>query len=203
MTAAQRRYRRTEMAVAAAISAVLSGVFVALLFGGQAVVPVAGWNGLIVDALPQTAMIALMSSLVPTLLTRRRTRCGGVAPLLTASRWPAAAVLRIGAFVLLATMLAGGLHAVLLPLGPPAWPLSTVFAGKILYGAGHGGRGAGGDCGASRSGTMTIREGRGSMQMNDRPNRRAAILAEVRCTAMALTALTAFVGSFWMAGVLF
>ncbi len=126
------------MAVAAVISAVLSGVFVALLFGGQAEVPVVGWNGLIVDALPQTAMIALMSSLVPTLLTRRRTRRGGVAPLLTPSRWPAAIVLRIGAFVLLATMLAGGLHAALLPLGPLAWPLSTVFAGKILYGAALG-----------------------------------------------------------------
>lgn len=135
MTAAQRRYRRTEMAVAAAISAVLSGVFVALLFGGQAVVPVAGWNGLIVDALPQTAMIALMSSLVPTLLTRRRTRRGSIAPLSTAGRWPVTIVLRIGAFVLVATMLAGGLHVVLLPLGPSAWPLSAVFAGKILYGA--------------------------------------------------------------------
>ncbi len=41
------------------------------------------------------------------------------------------------------------------------------------------------------------------MQMNDRSSRRAAILADVRCTAMALTALTAFVGSFWMAGLLF
>ncbi|WP_277925694.1 hypothetical protein [Sphingomonas lacusdianchii] len=41
------------------------------------------------------------------------------------------------------------------------------------------------------------------MQRNERPNRRAAILAEVRCTAMALTALAAFVGSFWMAGLLF
>lgn len=39
--------------------------------------------------------------------------------------------------------------------------------------------------------------------MHDRPNRRAAILAEVRCTAMALMALTALVGSFWMAGLLF
>ena len=87
MTASQRRYRRTEMVVAAAISAVLSGVFVALLFGGKAEVPVAGWDGLIVDALPQTAMIALMSSLVPTVLTRRRTRRGSIAPLLTASRF--------------------------------------------------------------------------------------------------------------------
>ena len=113
MTAAQRRYRRTEMAVAGGISAVLSGVFVALLFGGQVEVPVVGWNGLIVDALPQTAMIALMSSLVPTLLTRRRTRRGSIAPLSTAGRWSVTIVLRIGAFVLVATM----------------------FAGKILYGA--------------------------------------------------------------------
>ena len=135
MTASQRRYRRTEMVVAAAIDAVLSGVFVALLFGGQAEVPVAGWDGLIVDALPQTAMIALMSSLVPTVLTRRRTRRGSIAPLLTASHWPASTACRIGAIVLLTTVLAGGLHAALLPLGPSAWPLSAVFAGKILYGA--------------------------------------------------------------------
>ncbi len=41
------------------------------------------------------------------------------------------------------------------------------------------------------------------MQNRNVRNRRAVILAEVRCTAMALTALAAFVGSFWMAGLLF
>ncbi len=39
------------------------------------------------------------------------------------------------------------------------------------------------------------------MRMNDQPGRRR--FDDARCAAMALTALTALVGSFWMAGILF
>ncbi len=135
MTAAQRRYLRIETGIGATISAVLSGVFVALLFSGRAGVPVAGIDGLIVDALPQTFMIALMSSLVPTLLTRRRVRRGAVAPIARTSRWPRSVAIRIAAITIGATLLAGGLHAALLPLTPQVWPLATVFSAKVAYGA--------------------------------------------------------------------
>lgn len=135
MTPAQRRYRRTEMVVAAVISAVLSAVFVALIFGGRAAVPVAGWDGLIVDALPQTLMIALMSGLVPTLLTRRRMARGAIAPIVATGRWPTSIAVRVGSIALGATLLAGALHLALLPLTPPLWPLATVFVAKAAYGA--------------------------------------------------------------------
>jgi hypothetical protein len=72
MTDAQRRYVRTEMIVATIINAILSIVFMLIVFGGQPIVAVGGRGGLIVDSIPQTAMIALMSMLVPSLLTRRR-----------------------------------------------------------------------------------------------------------------------------------
>lgn len=138
MTGARGRHRRTEAAIAAAISAVLSGAFVALIFGGRAQVLVAGSGGLIVDALPQTFMIALMSSLVPTLSTRRRLARGLVQPLHAATRWPRRIAVRVLTIAVGATLLAGALHSVLLPLTPPFWPLPAVLALKLGYGAALG-----------------------------------------------------------------
>lgn len=135
MGPAHRRYLATEMTVAAVISAVLSLVFVFVVFGGSGVVPVAGAGGLVVDALPQSAIIALMSALVPTLLTRRRVRAGAIVPR-TARRWrPRHAVARAILLAIAVTLVAGAAHAVLLPLGPSRWPFVAVLAYKPLYGA--------------------------------------------------------------------
>lgn len=133
--AAQRRYLRIEMTVAAVISAVLSGVFVLLLFGGRDPVPVHGWNGLIVDAVPQGLMIALMSSLIPTLLTRRRVAAGAVRPSGAAHRLPSSLVVRSGMIAVAAGLSSGLLHWILLPLAGDAWRFGAVLAMKIAYGA--------------------------------------------------------------------
>lgn len=135
MTPAQRRYVRTEMAIAAVINAALSAVFVWLAFGGEAVVPVLGWRGLAVDTVPQSLMVALMSCLVPTVLTRRRLAAGRVTALSPGHRWPRHALVRALLVAVPIAALAGLVGAAVLPLTGPSWPFGAVAALKPLYGA--------------------------------------------------------------------
>ncbi|MBD8737221.1 hypothetical protein [Sphingomonas sp. CFBP 13706] len=81
MTPRQRRYVSQESVVGAVISAVLSIVFVLLVFGRIDRVPLLGSHGLIVDAVPQGFAIALMATLVPKMLTKRRLILGKVEPI--------------------------------------------------------------------------------------------------------------------------
>lgn len=135
MTPAQRRYVRTEMAIAAVINAALSAVFVWLVFGGQAVVPVLGWRGLAVDTVPQSLMVALMSCLVPTVLTRRRLAAGRVTALSAGRRWPRHALVRALLVAVPIAALAGLVGAAVLPLTGSSWSFGAVAALKPLYGA--------------------------------------------------------------------
>lgn len=135
MTPAQRRYVRTEMAIAAVINAALSAVFVWLAFGGQAVVPVLGWRGLAVDTVPQSLMVALMSCLVPTVLTRRRLAAGRVTALSPGHRWPRHGLVRALLVAVPIAALAGLVGAAVLPLTGPSWSFGAVAALKPLYGA--------------------------------------------------------------------
>lgn len=136
MTATPHRgYVATEMAVAAVISAVLSIVFLLLVFGLPVTIPVAGRGGLVMDSVPQTAVIALMSSLVPTWLTRRRVRGGAVASLPGTSWLPRHALVRALAIAVTVAVLGAAAHALLLPLGPAHWQFAAVLAYKPLYGA--------------------------------------------------------------------
>ncbi|MBJ6121995.1 hypothetical protein [Sphingomonas mollis] len=132
---AHRRYLRIEMTVAAAISAVLSIVFVLLVFGAPAFVPMRGWNGLIVDAAPQSLMIALMSSLVPTWLTRRRRTAGAIAPLSAGRSWPRPALVRSLCIAVPVAVVAVLAHAILLPLTGERWSFVAVLSFKAIYGA--------------------------------------------------------------------
>ena len=135
MTDAQRRYVRTEMVVAAIINAVFSIVFLLIVFGGQKTIAVGGRSGLVVDAIPQTLMIVLMSILVPTLLTRRRLAAGRIAPLAGTPRWPHNALLRGMLTATGAAAIAWIIHAALLPLTGANWSLQTALAFKTSYGA--------------------------------------------------------------------
>jgi hypothetical protein len=76
MTPAHRRYILVETMISVIINTVISIGFVFLAFGGQDRVAVAA---LIPDAIPQSFMIGLMSTVVPTLLTRRRVRSRTIA----------------------------------------------------------------------------------------------------------------------------
>ena len=140
MTSDMRRYITAETAIGAVINGVLSLAFVELLFHGQARVPVHGSHGLILDAVPQSVMIAVMSTIVPTLLTRNRVGRGAVQT--PASRARMSARSRIARAVRLAVVgaLAGiALSAALLVSGPADWPMCTVMIGKVIYGAILGG----------------------------------------------------------------
>ena len=139
MTTAHHRYLAVEASIGAAISAMLSFLFCMLLFGGEARVAVGGPSGLVVDAIPQGFMIALMSSLVPTLLTRRRVRLGAVARREGRQRLPTNLLLRVLVFACGAAGFSVALTAALLWPGPANWPFAIVAIGKTLYGALLGG----------------------------------------------------------------
>ena len=121
--------------IAAIINAVLSIVFVLVVFGAPRTVAVGGGRGLIVDAVPQTLMIALMSMLVPTLLTRRRLAAGRIAPLPGRSRRPRNVLIRSVLVALVAAAIAWIVHATLLPLTGPLWPFLPALLFKATYGA--------------------------------------------------------------------
>ena len=134
MTPAHRRYLVTEACVGAAINGVLSVAFVFLMFAGQAHVSIAA---LTLDALPQSFMIALMASIVPTLITRRRLRAGAVRALPSMRlTLPRQAVPRGLVLALVIAALAVAAHWLLLPLLTPAsWPFAAMLAYKAVYGA--------------------------------------------------------------------
>lgn len=132
MTTAHRRYVAIEALIGAAISAVLSIVFVLLLFGGLDRVPT---RALIGDALAQGFFVGLMATLVPTLLTRRRLARGAVMPAAAPpTRWPS----RLPPRALLAgiaSALLGVALTALLPLaGIVDLSLATVLVAKALWG---------------------------------------------------------------------
>jgi len=133
MTPAQAAYLRRETLISAAINCALSVVFTFLAFGGQTRI---GWPALAWDALPQSFAIALMATLVPTMLTRKRLVAGTVASLPANggkrlhNAWLRALIVAIGT-----TAVAGLLHYLLLPLGPADWSFAAVLAYKSVYGA--------------------------------------------------------------------
>jgi hypothetical protein len=137
MTTQHSRYLTIETAVSGVINAVLSVIFFLLVFGRADLIPVDGNPGLVVDALPQTFMVVFMTTLVQTLLTRQRLKKGQLealdgrgAPL------PANLFVRSLVIAVLATILAGALHALLLPgLTPAQWPFMTALIYKGAYGA--------------------------------------------------------------------
>lgn len=137
MTPEQRRYLATETLIAIAFATVLSGVFGWLLFGGRARIPLLGLDGALLDFVPQTFMIALMSVLVPTLLTRRRLSAGKVAALPTPPiRLPAAPIARALLIAALATLVLGGTAAaVLIVLAGEAIAFAPFLILKCAYGA--------------------------------------------------------------------
>src|SRR6202044_755112 len=70
------KYLASETAVSMAINTAISVGFAWLVFHGHDHVPSSGPGGLVLDAAPQTFMITLMSTLVPSLITRKRMHSG-------------------------------------------------------------------------------------------------------------------------------
>jgi len=136
-TAAQRRYLRIETLVSLLVNSLLSLLAAWVVFGRHESVALWGSDGVAVDFLPQTFMVALMSTLVPGLLTRRRVRAGQLAALdRPPPRLPCNLVLRALLVAGVATLAFGG---VAILLTSAVWagplPLGAVIVLKVLYGA--------------------------------------------------------------------
>ena len=132
---ARHAYIRRESMLSIAINAVLSLAFFIAAFGLDPAVPVpvAGAGGYALDILPQSFMIALMSTLVPGALTAmriRKRRIAGVPEtgkaLLLRALVTALAALAVGAGIALA------LHVV---AGDVRLSWIPALIAKIVYGA--------------------------------------------------------------------
>lgn len=135
MQPAHRAYLARETAASALINAVIS-LLVAWLVFGRAGSPVTDAQAFGADFLPQAFILSVMSSLVPTALTRRRLHQGVVAP---AARLPLPLprnqLLRALLIGLVAMVVAGGVAALLTPAvwtGPLSMP--AVYAVKVVFG---------------------------------------------------------------------
>ncbi|HTU12093.1 MAG TPA: hypothetical protein VMG08_14475 [Allosphingosinicella sp.] len=131
------RYIVTETLLSMAVNAAFSAGFAFLIFGGRSEIGLWGPSGLALDFAPQTFVIALMSVLVPTALTRRRMRSGALERSSGASsRLPRNLLVRALLVAVLATLALGGAATLLLATN---WPGPLTFAAvlplKIVYGA--------------------------------------------------------------------
>lgn len=134
MTPSHRRYILVETLISVVINAVISIGFVWFAFGGQARVTVAA---LIPDAIPQSFMIALMSTVVPTLLTRKRIRTGTIAAM--SQNFPKllrSLPVRALTAAVAATLAGLATHSVVLTtLAPDGLSFGATLAFKAIYGA--------------------------------------------------------------------
>lgn len=130
----QKNYLLRETVTSILFNSAFSALFVFIVFGGRAVVPV---SEVAFDALPQSFMVVLMSTLVPTLLTRRRLSSGAVAPLPSSGiPLPRNLLLRALLLAVAAASIGGGMTLLVLPaIAPATWEFGAVLAYKIAYGA--------------------------------------------------------------------
>lgn len=132
------RLLRREQLLSAAINAVLSAAFFALVFGiGDRALAMAAPDSFALDFLPQGAMVSLMASLVPALAMRGRLR---KSDFLRQGRDPSGGrIVATTAKGVLLGLSSGALLFALARLGPLAHvPSYPALAFKILYGAGLG-----------------------------------------------------------------
>ncbi len=110
------KYVMVESSVSSAINACISIGFAAAVFHGRTIVMPLGSGGLVRDAVPQTLGVALMGSLVPLLLTRKR-RAKGVLPRdVTLRSGALASPFTTAIFIALIMLVIGaGLQALVLP----------------------------------------------------------------------------------------
>jgi hypothetical protein len=129
-------YIRRETAISVVINTVLSLGFFLAAFGSTDPVPVWGIGAYAFDFVPQSFMIALMSTLVPGALTARRLRAGAVGRLDTTSRLPVALLPRSILVAVVSLVLGAGLAALALTaLGLDAIPWTPALAVKLAFGA--------------------------------------------------------------------
>ena len=135
------KYLAIETSLSMAINAAISIGFAWLVFHGHDHVPTSGLGGLVRDAAPQTFMIALMSTLVPSLVTRKSMHSGHLDTWLGGPPGgspvpPGRIILRALMLAIVAMVLGLSLNAVVLPmLFPGGLGYGSVFVLKAGYGA--------------------------------------------------------------------
>jgi hypothetical protein len=127
-------YIAREAAISAAVNGAISAAFFFLLHRGADAVPFKGPGGLILDALPQSFMVAFMGALVPGLLARRAMAAGKLGAKLGIE---AAGVVRLAVVGALLCAAAGValVLAIALLVGSPGLPAEIAAPAKIAYGA--------------------------------------------------------------------
>jgi len=130
-------YIAIETAISVLISGFLSLLFAWLIFGGRTHADLWGASGLAIDFVPQSFMIALMGSLVPTLLTRSRLKRGKITAMAASSKQglPENPFVRALAIAMASTVAGSMIAIILLSIlmsGP--LPVFPVYAIKIAYG---------------------------------------------------------------------
>lgn len=133
MTLAHHRYLVVETLISVVINSAISFAFAWLMFHTSSAIPV---PALIVDSIPQSFMITLMSVVAPALLTSRRLASGRIAPLRgKAVRYPLAAH-AIGA-ALVAVLCGLLLHLVVFAMrSTDLIGFTALLSIKVVYGAG-------------------------------------------------------------------
>lgn len=129
------RYIAVETAIGMGINGAISAAVFRLLFGGEALIARAD---AVIDTLPQTFMVALMSALVPSLLARRRLAPGSSTVRLRQGRpfLPTGLTLRCVALALAVTVVIGAATTLsLTAVLPDLVPGAPLLAFKIVYGA--------------------------------------------------------------------
>jgi hypothetical protein len=128
-------YVRRETMISVVINVALSLVFFLLVFGRADPVPVWGVGKYAFDFIPQSFMIALMSTVVPGILAIQRRKARLVERVEAPSRLPRKLMPRALLVALLAVLLGAGLVALVLAatrIDTIAWTPALVF--KLLYG---------------------------------------------------------------------
>ena len=130
------RYIVGETFISIGINVALSIGFVYLAFHGLPRISVEGRHGIVVDMLPQTFMVVLMSCLVPSLLTRKRLLRGALLWRGTHCRASALSVVltALVAAVLAAAFAVAVCHVAMPRVAPLGVPFGQLLFWKAVYG---------------------------------------------------------------------
>ena len=133
-TPSQRRYIATETAISVVINTVISIGFAYFTFRGLSRIATAA---LIPDAVPQSFMIALMSTVVPALLARKRVLAGTIEPVEHPTvRLARSLPIRASLVALIAAAAGFVMHyALLTTFAPGGLTLNATITFKAVYGA--------------------------------------------------------------------
>ncbi len=130
-----KTYIRRETMVSVAINCVLSALFFWVVFRGVDPVPTWGMGNWVFDFLPQSFMIALMSTLVPGAMAGKAIRAGRIKADGPANWLPGNLPARALVMALVsATFGAGLIAAIVQGIGVEQLSATTALVLKIIYG---------------------------------------------------------------------